>query len=54
MRTYGSWGNCGYSERTTGKWSCPNCGLHNDPETDNCWECTADTDGNIEKEGEEP
>ena len=37
------------------KWSCNNCGCVNDPETDDCWNCGADTDGAVPEteEGDE-
>ena len=34
----------------TGKWYCSRCATANDPESDRCWECNADTDGNVEIE----
>ena len=34
------------------KWHCDNCGYQNDPETDRCDQCRANTDGEVSKEEE--
>ena len=34
------------------KWRCYNCSTVNDPETEICWECGADMDGEVPKEEE--
>lgn len=35
------------------KWECPHCGTMNDPESDRCWDCGADTDGEFPEEEED-
>lgn len=34
------------------KWNCDACGCQNDPETDRCNRCRADTDGEVPNEEE--